>query len=221
MDAHDSRSRFRHPSLTQLLITLSAALVLYSGFAEGTAKSSAQTDAGKKKEREIETRVAAHLPIKLKIKKPEKLKDAENEDWLSDLEIEVSNSGTKPIYHLYISLILPDVSTEDGKGVAYQLRYGRAQLSNFEEPVRPDDIPLMPGESTVIKLSEDRLKAWKSLRAKGKVANPKKLQFWFQWLNHGDGTGFAGPDGLPLPLVKSGVLIVRAKPGRKKGRAFT
>jgi hypothetical protein len=176
-------------------LLLSVAAVCGVGVVSSTAQST-------KEEREIETRIATHLPIKVKIKKPDKVKDLKNEEWIDDLEIEATNTGTKPIYYLYIAFLLPDdVMVETGKGLIYQLRYGRIQLSDFNEPVRSDDMPILPGESAVLKVSDLSAKSWKALKAGGKVANPKKLRFWFQLLNHGDGTGFMGPDGLRLPNV--------------------
>ena len=45
----------------------------------------------------------------MKLKKPEKVKDSKNEEWLDDFELEVTNTGTKPIYLVSFSLWLPDV----------------------------------------------------------------------------------------------------------------
>jgi hypothetical protein len=55
-----------------------------------------------KEERQLEDAIPKHVPIKVKIKaeKEKAFKDLHNEKWLRDLEIEVTNTGTKPIYFL-------------------------------------------------------------------------------------------------------------------------
>ena len=180
-----------------LQAALLAALITISGTAllSGTAQSV-------KDEREVEKKIPAHLPIKVKLRKPEKVKDSKNEEWLVDLEVEITNTGTEPIYYVYIALLLPDVKTEDGKPIAYALRYGRTQLYEPQEPVQPDDVPLAPGESAILKVPVDRADAWKAFRARGKLSNPKKLELWFQSLKFGDGTGYWTRDGIRYPKTK-------------------
>jgi hypothetical protein len=203
MNTEKFRTPFRRDNLLAAAVGLLLAAVLGFGFASSTAQGPGQggeSDEGEAKEREIEFRMAAHLPFKAKLKNLEKMKDLKNDEWLGDLELEITNTGTKPIYYLYFALLLPKgVRTVDGSGMAYSVRYGRIQLVDLTEPLRSDDVPILPGESAAIKLEPERLTVWKSMRAKGKVINPKKLSFWFQLLNHGDGTGYIGPHGTALP----------------------
>jgi hypothetical protein len=166
----------------------------------GLSLGGAQSD--EKRGREVAYRIPKHLPIKVKVRKPEKLKDAENEDWLGDLEVEVTNTGTKPIYQFDISVYLPDVFAPNGHNVGYTLSYGRGALVSISEPVRPDDVPLQPGGVVVLSLRADEVDSWKRVRAKGVLTNPKKIEFIFNGLNFGDGTGFVGSDGRPLPEIK-------------------
>lgn len=198
MNTHEDSSRPPRRRQTVVGAALLFALLALCGvgLVSGTAQSSGQ-------EREMEYRIPSHLPIRVKLKNPENLKDLKNEELLGDLEVEVTNTGTKPIYYLYIALVLPDVTTEDGVNIAYSLRYGRVQLYEPREPGRPDDVPLLPGESAALKLPADRVSAWKEFRNRGKLSNPKKLSFWFQTINFGDGTGFWTPDGRPFPNVRS------------------
>ncbi len=199
MNVHNLRTIFRSGNLFPSTFALLFLVVVTFGFASSPAQSP-EGGAAKDGERGIEIRMAPHLPFKAKLRNLQKLKDLKNEDWLGDLELEITNTGTKPIYHLDFALLLPKgVRKEDGRGMVYDVRYGRVQLADLTEPLRSDDVPIPPGESVVIKLPPEKLTVWKSLRAKGKVINPKKLSFWFQSLNHGDGTGFLGPDGLALP----------------------
>ena len=193
MDAHSARRIIRRESLAPLTIALLLPLVLAFGLTSGGAQSD------EKKEREVVDKIPKHVPIKVKVKKPERLKDLENEDWLGELEVEVTNTGTKPIYYFSISIYMPDVLAPTGSNMGYRLSYGRSKLVSIMEPVLRDDVPIHPGGVVVLRAPEDAAEGWKRVRAEGKVTNPKKLEFIFHGLNFGDGTGFVGTDGRPLP----------------------
>lgn len=197
MNAHGFRTMLRRRNLFALIVFSLLSLV----FAFGLSFSRAQSG-GQKEEREVVYKIAKHLPIKVKVKKPEKLKDAENEDWLGELEVEVTNTGTKPIYYLNISVYLPDVFAPSGLNNAFRLKYGRDGLFSLSEPVRPDDMPIQPGGVVVLRVHENSVEAWKLLRAGGERTKPKKIEFRFNDLNFGDGTGFLGSDGKPMPEIK-------------------
>ena len=193
MNAHNLRTTLRRN-----LVALTAFSLLSLVACFGFAASGAQTDG--KEEREVVEKIPKHLPIKVKIKKPEKLKDAQNEEWLGEFELEVTNTGTKRIYYLYISLRLPDVIAPTGHPFGYGLQYGRTALVALDEPVRPEDVPLLPGGVVVLKAPAEQAMLWRRGRAEGDRANPKKIELIFRDLNFGDGTGFVG--GKPLPEVK-------------------
>ena len=197
MNAHRFRSMFILRHLAPFTTLCLFSLVAVCGFVASHAQQS--TPEG---EREVVEKIPKHLPIKVKIKKPEKLKDAKNEDWLGDVELEVTNTGTKPIYYLYISVRLPDVFAPTGHPFGYGLQYGRTALVALDEPVRPDDVPLLPGGVVVLKVPAERAELWRRGRAEGDRANPKKIELIFNDLNFGDGTGFIGSTGKPLPEVK-------------------
>ena len=195
MNAHGFRSMFRRQNLVPLTATFLLLLVAVYGFVASRAQESPPEG-----EREVEYKIAKHLPIKVKIKKPEKLKDAKNEEWLGELEVEVTNTGTKPIYYLHISVFLPDVFAPSGLNFGYTLEYGRVKLISFSEPVQPDDVPIQPGGVVVLKVPADEVEASRLRRAKGEKTNPKKIEFIFNYLSFGDGTGFVG--GKPIPEPK-------------------
>lgn len=58
-------------------------------------------------ERILESLVKQDVPIKVKIKKEKEqsFKDLNNRKWAREFELEVTNTGDKPIYFLYINLI--------------------------------------------------------------------------------------------------------------------
>lgn len=152
-------------------------------------------------EREIVDKIPVHLPIKIKIKNPEKAKDLENDRWLADLEIEVKNTGTKPIYFLRLGLSFVDVKRDSGTRIGYSLVYGRSGFIKIttERPT-PEDVPIEPGGTHVFKLHEDYVKGWNWYRTQvEKKPHPKKIEIFFSDLSHGDGTGYATNGGVPIP----------------------
>jgi hypothetical protein len=108
------RSLFSRRNLVPLTFIFLLLLVAVCGFVASRAQSTAEG------EREVVDKIPKHLPIKIKIKKEkeEKVKDLKNEDWLGDLELEVTNTGTKPIYFLEIVLDMPDVIAPNGLNIA-------------------------------------------------------------------------------------------------------
>ena len=62
-----------------MFVSLLAALF---GLASGVAQSP------EKEERKVEDRVAKHLPVKLKVKNEQALKDLKNKKWARELEVE-------------------------------------------------------------------------------------------------------------------------------------
>lgn len=66
--------------------------------------------------RQLDNRVPSHLPVKLKIKKEneEGFQNVKNEHWISDFELEVKNTGDRPIYGLSVVWLLEEVTMPDG-----------------------------------------------------------------------------------------------------------
>ena len=157
-----------------------------------------------KEERELEDTIPAHVPIKVKIKaeKEEAFKDLNNEHWLRDLEIEVRNTGTKPIYFLDLQVHLPDTRGPDGNTIGWDLLYGRTDLVEITLPLKPEDVPIRPGETHIFTIAERFLKGWERIVREDNVHQPKKVQMLFQFINFGDGTGFWGTTAAPLPHPK-------------------
>jgi hypothetical protein len=197
MNAHRPRSILRRRNLVPLAFTFLLLLAAVCGLVAGRAQEP-PPEGG----REVADKIPKHLPIKVKVKKPEKLKDLKNEDWLGELELEVTNTGTKPIYFLDIDLFMPDVFAPDGLNIGCRLSYGRSELIAFSEPARPDDVPIQPGGVVVLSVPASLVDGWNRSRAKGKVSNPKKIEFLFLQINFGDGTGYIGTDGRPMPERK-------------------
>ena len=195
---HPQHFSRRQSTLAPFLLLALFGTLCVVGVVSGTGQSD------RKEEREVQDKIPAHLPIKIKIKNAEKVKDLKNDGWIRDLELEVKNTGTKPIYYLRVSLFFVDVEFSPGERYGFALVYGRPELVDFAERITPQDVPLMPGETHVFRISESLVKGWNHHRARTNKPQPKKLGVDFHELNFGDGTGFATTGGLPVPnLPKS------------------
>ena len=137
-----------------------------------------------------------HLPLKIEIR------NFDNENWLREMEIEVTNTSGKPVYFLDFFITLPDVKGHSGNPVGFFLKYGRLKLIDLSTPIEPEDVPILPGGIYVLKIGESYLKGWeKSSTRKNLPENePKKVELNFAYLNFGDGTGFRGTDAKPFDI---------------------
>ncbi|HEX8636314.1 MAG TPA: hypothetical protein VF703_19490 [Pyrinomonadaceae bacterium] len=179
---------FRRLKSTKLVAVLLVACLALC--AVGIVSSTAQSTP--KGERELEDKIPKHLPIKVKVK------NLNNEKWTRDIEIEVTNTGDKPIYYLRLGLLFMDVKGESGNDLSFTFRYGRPELYVIENWANPEDTPIQPGETYVIKSPQGLVAGWEKFRTKYKKSHPKKLGIEFHSLNYGDGTGFETLGGLPV-----------------------
>jgi hypothetical protein len=180
--------------LLQLLLIFLASILLLKGISSPSVAKSSE-------ERELEDRIPKHLPIKVKIKKEKEkaFKDLKNEKWIRDFQLEITNTGNKPIYLLSLTLSLPEIKAPDGRNMGFSIVYGRSRLGDIGNKAEPDDVPIQPGETYVFSFPESKQIDWEGFRQREKKPDAKKLILRFQILNFGDGTGFMGTDGLSLP----------------------
>ncbi|MCA1567837.1 MAG: hypothetical protein LC803_19760 [Acidobacteria bacterium] len=201
MNSHAILSRLWNLKLTMLVATLLGALLLSGAVGVvGTAQSPAQESVAQPspQERVWEDRIPKHLPIKVKVK------NHNNEKWYEDVEVEVTNTGDKPIYYLLLVLFFGDVKMESGIGIGFPLRYGRPELSRIgKNRATPEDVPIQPGETYVFKSHEGLAKGWEGFRAKRNMRHPKKIGIRFEILSFGNNTGFMGRDGGFVPRLRA------------------
>jgi hypothetical protein len=161
----------------------------------GLASGVAQTPA--KEERAVEDRVAKHLPVKVKVKNEQSLKDVKNKKWARELEVEVKNTGDKPIYYVYVVIVMRDVLVE-GYPLSMRTAYGRKELGLPETAAEPGDVPIQPGETVTLKLPEGQVSAYEQSRDGKARPDPKRLEIEVLMVNFGDGTSFVGREGMPV-----------------------
>jgi hypothetical protein len=153
------------------------------------------------KERLLEDTIPAHVPIKVKIKKDKEkaYKDLNNPKWARDFELELTNTGSKPIYSLYMVLILPEIRNETGLNIVFPLAYGRNEIGFATSMATPEDIPIKPGETYAFKIHPGQVPAWEQRQREQNRPQPTRIQLVFQILSFGDGTGYMGSDGTAVP----------------------
>jgi len=193
-----------------VLVVLAAvsALLMNATSSPATAQSPEETSESPNF-RLLENRTPEHLPIKVRIKreKEKTFRDLDNENWARDLELEVKNTGDKPIYTLFFYLLVPEAKIANGYQ-AFSIFYGRVALSKWEERPMPEDVPIKPGETVVLKIEDTGILGWNDARKKGLVPHRiHGVRLVFQDLSFGDGTGFDGTSGAPWP-----------RPGTKNGQ---
>ena len=153
----------------------------------------------RQEERGLEDLIPKHVPIRVKIRKEKEkeFKDLKNENWARDFELEVTNTGNKPIYEFYL-LLVTDVKAAAGFRIVAPVYYGRKELGTISTLATPDDIPLKPGESVILKIHPGQLEAWDYIRRTENRPHPKKIQVKLEGLSFGDGTGYGGEGGVAL-----------------------
>jgi len=173
---------------------------------------SSQGDAAR--ERKIGIGIPKHLPLKFEIR------NLNSDRWVYDLEIEVTNTSTKPIYYLDFFITIPGYKSKiTGNKLGFWFRYGRIQLVDFAEPLLPDDIPIAPGGKHTFKILESNAKGWEETSKREGRPEPKVFNLQFQGLNFGDGTGFVTTAGEPVNMHrKVGGAGASIHPGRPPTR---
>ena len=153
--------------------------------------SSAQSD-----ERVLNNTIPKHVPIKAKLKKEKEksFADMKNAKWVREFELEVTNTGDRPIYFLHLLLKLPDTIV-GGNPLVFTFFYGRNELGSFANTAEENDIPIDPGETHVFTIHPSQVRAWEYSVEKEGREQPRNVELILVILNFGDHTGFVGNDG--------------------------
>jgi hypothetical protein len=179
------------------LILAISVFLLYRG---ASGPTNAQQSEPSPQERRFENLNAKHVPLDIKItrEKEKAWKDLKNGNWAHDFELEITNTGDKPIYSFYM-LMFFDVPTDFGTELIAPVHYGRPEIGDPKVKATADDVPLKPGESKVFKIHPNVLLSWdKGYREKG-WRLPTKVRIKLEGLSFGDGTGLVTNEGVPLP----------------------
>lgn len=159
----------------QLLLISAFVMVLING---GGPLSTAQSQDRKLKNKEF-----SGMPVRVR-----EIKNLQSETWPRDLEIEVENVSSKPIYFINAVLAFPDDSAPAGTS-GILLQFGKRENLDIARLADPEDENLDPGNKVTLVVSDVYRNGLlnKQERAPG---NLKRLEFWFDTISFGDGTGF-------------------------------
>ncbi|HYX29477.1 MAG TPA: hypothetical protein VE863_13005 [Pyrinomonadaceae bacterium] len=178
-------------------VVLAIALVLlYKGASGPTNAQQSQPQ-----ERQVENTVPKNVPLDVKLtkEKEKNWKDLKNENWARDFEVEVTNTGDRPIYFFGFSLYF-DVPNNDQENFRADIAYGRPEISRIGSKPTAADVPLKPGESKILTLQPGDASWLEWGRREKGWRLPTKVRIKIGGLNFGDGTGFI----LDQPFPRSG-----------------
>ena len=194
-------SHNRMPIVCLVLLALTASAFIATQPAQSEIAAFKKT-LPQEDERQLEDLIPKHVPVKIKIKKEKEagFKDLKNEKWAWEFELEVTNTGTKPIYALDL-YVVTDVKAAAGFRIVSMLSYGRPELGDIRTKADPTDVPIQPGESVSLKFHPSQLSAWDYKRKHENRSLPKRLEITLQFLSFGDGTGYVGTGATALPRV--------------------
>jgi hypothetical protein len=136
-----------------------------------------------------------------------KVKNLQSETWPNDLEIEVENVSNKPIYFINAVLEFPDDPAPNGSS-GIKFKFGNPENMDTARIAQPADAHVDPGETVVLTISEIYRKGL-MVRQQKLPHNFKKLEFWFEIVSFGDGTGYEGSQLLDSkkPFVQPEVAL--------------
>jgi hypothetical protein len=139
-----------------------------------------------RQERTLKIREFEDMPVELV-----EIRNHESESWSKDLEIEVKNVSSKPIYFVRAYLIFPDEKTATGES-GIRLTWGDAAKLDSRNYALAEAERVEPGKTFVLTIPE---MLRKGIAAKQRLHPEvtKKLELEFTKIYFGDGTGFEGP----------------------------
>ncbi len=172
------------------------------------------TDA-RMQERVLQSNIKENVPIKVNIKKEKEkaFKNLKNGKWVSEFELELTNTGDKPIYFVYL-MLTSDVEL-NGNPVMFPVIYGRLELGDIITRAEPKDVAIKPGETHVFTIHPGQIESWETLVSKGGSRDATKLSADLQTLSFGDGTGYLANTLYPPPGLEK---LIREKRGETQNK---
>lgn len=129
------------------------------------------------------------------------VRNLESDTWHRDLEIEVKNTSSKPIYFILVYLVFPDDLGTGAIESGIPLDYGTPENEQISHYAVPEDIHLDPGQTCVLTIDENLSKG---IEARRKLFPDvyNNMVFWFAKISFGDGTGFEAGTKIDLRSKK-------------------
>ncbi len=151
-------------------------------------------------ERTFEMRDFKDLPLAVR-----QVRNLQSDTWHKDLEIEVKNNSTKPIYSILAYLEFPDEPVR-GDGVSgIVIIFGERKYVDLRRIGDSQDPHLNPGDTYVFTIPEKLKKGLKVKHEKSPKAF-KRLELRFGVISFGDGTGFEAEEFSDYRAIKLSVV---------------
>jgi len=172
--------------MLKLLLICASSIFLIKG---ALMLSTAQSTSGE--ERKFKSKDFRDMPLRVR-----KVKGLQSETWPNDLEIEIENISSKPIYFINAVLEFPDDPAPNGSS-GIKFKFGKLENMDIAKLAQPEDEHVDPGKTVVFTVSQVYRKGL-MVRQQKTPHNFKKLDFWFEIISFGDGTGYEGSQFLDL-----------------------
>ena len=142
-----------------------------------------QQNPDKPDKRELKIREFKDVPLKI-----QEVRNVDSDAWYKDLQVEVKNIGTKPIFGILAYLEFPD-HKPGGRDVGMVLGFGDRKYWDIHMFADPGDLHLDPGQTYAFTIPPKDVRVLQRKVEKG-PQEFKRLDFHIDVINFGDGTGF-------------------------------
>jgi hypothetical protein len=143
------------------------------------------------------------------------IRNLQADEWVEKLEVEVKNISDKPIYYILLWVVV-----DEAKGppsylpLGFNIKYGNLRHLNIGSLAEPEDEFIKPGESLILKIPNSQVRGWNSRKSEYKYPPITRVEFYFETINFGDGTGyFAGKPHSSTPRRVSSITPAQVRPG--------
>ncbi len=143
-----------------------------------------EKDEKEKEKRTLKTQEFKDMPLKVHV-----VRNLDSDTWHQDLQIEVKNIGTKPIYSILAYLLFPEHKAPGNRDTGIILRFGERKYIDIRAIGDPQDPHLNPGDTYVFTTLPQYRKGIKIQHEKA-ADEFKRLELHFDLISFGDGTGF-------------------------------
>lgn len=140
------------------------------------------------KERTFKTRDFKDMPLAVS-----KIRNLHSNTWHQDLQIEVKNISTKPIYSILAYLEFPEHKAPGNRDTGIILRFGERKYVDIRMIGDSEDPHLNPGDTYVFTILQQYRKGLR-IQHERAADEFKRLELHFGLISFGDGTGFEAGD---------------------------
>lgn len=152
--------------------------------------------------RQIKIKRNADHPVTIR-----QIRNAQNPQFLQDVEIEIQNVSTKPIYYVRLYVRFPGIEVEPKRYYAFSLYYGDPKFDPVDRLADPQDEPIPVGGTVTLKVP-DRIRegfAWYKTQKNLPATATNIVEIQLEEVSFGDGTGY--DYGKPYPRPSNSVNL--------------